>query len=159
VRLVSSLLDRALQRPWTTALILLAGLVVSVASQVLGDQAFQRGWALSAWIAWPAGTVVFFVPGFITWLLILVPSGRVEGPWTRRSAAVLVTGTALGALVQLLDDHVFNHAGTDNPLGISIPWPFQDLLTLAALLLVGAALLGTLITLPIRVARGRRSRT
>jgi hypothetical protein len=59
-------------------------------------------------------------------------------------------------VIQLLDDHVFNHAGMDNPLGFNILFPIQDLLSGVALLVLGIALLGALVTLPGRIGRARR---
>ena len=140
--------SRAQQRPGITASLLFIGSVVSVCAVLAGDAAFRQRWSLAKWIAWPGGTAVFFVPALFFWLLLLVPTRRIEGKWASRAAAVLLTGTALGIPVQLLDDHVMNHPGTQNPLGVSIPFPLQDLLTFVALVLVVlAGLLGILIAL------------
>ncbi len=68
-----------------------------------------------------------------------------------------LVGTTAGVIVQLLDDHVLNHAGTDNPLGIGIPSPYQDYLTGLALLVLAAAFVGALITAPARIAENRRA--
>lgn len=155
---VPSMFARTTENPRKTALVLLVGSVFTASTVWLGDLAFDRGWTGARWLAWPGGATVFFVPAFISWLLLLVPSGRVDGRWTRRVAVMIIWGTATGGIVQLLDDHVFNHPGTENPLGISIPFPFQDLLTLVALVLLGVGFLGTLITFPQRLAaRNRRS--
>lgn len=121
-----------------------------------GDGGDLRG--VSRFIAWPAGTAPFFIAGSAVWVLGLIPHGRIEGRWTRRSMVGGLSATVAGAVIQLLDDHVFNHPGIENPLGFSIPYPFQDLLTFAALVMMGAALLGVLVTMPGKIRSAVRSR-
>jgi hypothetical protein len=149
-------IGRALEQSWTTTAVLAVLAALSIGSVVIGDRAFRGGWAAAAWIAWPGGASPFLIIGLVVWLVLLIPAARLEDTWTRRCAGLCLAGVAGGVIVQLLDDHVFNHAGTDNPLGIDIPFPIQDLLTSVGLLAVGAALLGALLTLPARIALARR---
>jgi hypothetical protein len=95
---------------------------------------------MAPWLAWPGGATPFLVAGLVVWSLLLVPAARLEGSWTRRFGALCLVGTVAGVIVQLLDDHVLNHAGADNPLGIAIPSPIQD--AGLALLVLAVALVG-----------------
>ena len=152
------MLHAAMRRPARTAVVLAAFAAVGLASVFLGDVAFRHGWSMAQWLAWPGGATPFFVAGLVVWSLLLVPAARLEGSWTRRFGALCLAGTAAGVIVQLLDDHVLNHAGTDNPLGIAIPSPFQDYLTgRLALLVLAVAFVGALITAPGRIAEHRRA--
>lgn len=90
--------------------------------------------------------------------LLLVPDGRLDGPLRGRIAWLAWRATLGFALVQLLDDHILNHAGVDNPLGFSIPSPYQDLLSLVGLVGLAVAGAAALATLPSRlIARRRRA--
>ena len=112
---------------------------------------------MGPWLAWPGGTTPFFVAGLVVWCLLLVPAARLEGRWTRTFGALCLAGTTAGVIVQLLDDHVLNHAGTGNPLGIAIPSPYQDYLTGLALLVLAVGLFGALSTAPGRISEHRRA--
>lgn len=143
--------ERALRHPLTMGLILLGGCIIAIASALIGTKAFEQGWSNAAWLAWPSGVIPFFIPGLILWLLLLIPPGPLENRWTRRVAMTLVTSVALGAIVQLLDDHVLNHAGTDNPLGFSLP--YQDFATTVPLIMLAVALVGTVLVTIYRAVR------
>ena len=133
---------------------------MSLTSLAYGDAAFGEGSTLPAprLGAWPAGTVVAWIPCLATLLLLLIPDGHLDGTWRLRLSTLAAWGAIAFAAVQSLDDHVFNHAGTDNPLGFSIPFPFQDLLSLAGLVVLGVAFAGALVALPGRL-RGRWAAT
>jgi hypothetical protein len=145
-----------MRRPARTAVLLAAFAAVGLASAFLGDVAFRHGWSMAPWLAWPGGATPFLLAGLV-WSLLLVPAARLEGSWTRRFGALCLVGTVAGVIVQLLDDHVLNHAGTDNPLEIAIPSPIQDYLTGLALLVLAVALVGALLTAPGRIAGNRRA--
>ena len=132
-----------------TALTLVVAAVVTIGLVFAGDLAFDRGWGIAPWIAWPGGASVFLIPGAVIWALLMIPSGRMTGIWTRRFATITISATVMGAVMQLLDDHVMNHPGTNNPLGFSLP--MQDYLELLPLLLVVVSLIGALVTIPGRI--------
>jgi hypothetical protein len=146
-----------MRRPARTAVLLAAFAAVGLASIFLGESHFGTA---GGWRRGSPGRVApphFLVAGLVVWSLLLVPAARLEGSWTRRFGALCLAGTTAGVIVQLLDDHVLNNAGTDNPLGIAIPSPYQDYLTGLALLVLAAALVGALITAPGRIAGNRRA--
>ncbi len=145
------MIARALARPMRTAVLLAGGVAVAGLSLVAGNRAFDEGWSAAAWVAWLSGTLPFLIPGLVLWLLLLIPSGRIEAPWTRKIASLVLIAVGLGTVLQLLDDHVMGHAGTDNPLGFSIP--FQDYLQIPVMALLALGALGTVVTLPGRVLR------
>ena len=151
------MLHAAMRRLARTSVLLAAFAAVGLASVFLGDVAFRHGWSMAPWLAWPGGATPFLLAGLVVWSLLLVPAARLEGSWTRRFGALCLVGTVAGVIVQLLDDHVLNHAGTDNPLGIAIPSPIQDYLTGLALLVLAVALVGALLTAPGWIAGNRRA--
>lgn len=154
---IKDVFKRALQEPRTTLVILIIGCMIAIGSALVGTKGFEEGWSASPWLAWPSGMLPFLVPGFVAWLLLLVPPGPLENPWTRRIGTTLIVAVVLGSVLQLLDDHVMGHAGTDNPLGFSIP--FQDWLTAVPLTMLGVAFVGTLLVTVYRLARYLRRKS
>lgn len=146
----------AKERPVGTLGVLAALVVLSLASTLVGDRAFDRGWGAAPWIRLPGAIAPFVVGGLLIWLVLLAPDGRFTGTWTKRSASACLAATLSGIVIQLLDDHVNGHAGTDNPLGFNLP--LQDVFTLVALVVLGLAFLGAVLTLPGRISRSRARR-
>lgn len=144
---------KLLATPKTTAFILLLSASTAVGLLFLGDYAFESGWGAAPWIAWAGGTVPFLAPGVIIWALLMIPTGTLTGRWTIRFATVALASTIAGSVMQLLDDHVMNHAGTNNPLGFSLP--LQDYLELPVLALMVICLVGGFVTMPGRILRSR----
>lgn len=104
-------------------------------------------------LAWPGGTYIAFGLGTIVLGLLLVPDGRLDGRWRWLAARAVWWATIVFATLQMFDDHLLDQAGTSNPLGVEIPYPFQDLLEIPCLLLLGVVFLGGLVTLPARLLR------
>lgn len=144
---------KLLATPKTTAFILLLSASTAVGLIFLGDYAFESGWGSAPWIGWPGGTAAFLVPGVIIWTLLMIPTGTLTGRWTIRFATVALASTIAGSVMQLLDDHVMNHPGTNNPLGFSLP--LQDYLELPVLALMAICLVGGFVTMPGRILRWR----
>jgi len=139
------------------AAMLAAAGALAAGSLWYGSVALETGSSLplGRWVAWLGGTVPPIAIGVAVLGLLLVPDGRLDGP-IRRKLAWLAWRMTLGfVVVQLLDDHIFDHAGMDNPLGISIPFPYQDLLSLVGLVGLAVAGVGALVTLPSRLIARR----
>ena len=146
------------ERPLLAASILAGAAVIAFACYRLGLGMFvsdQDANLLGRAVAWPGGTAPAFAAGAVVLGLLLLPDGRLEGRW-RRGIGVAVWWVALlFALFQLLDDHVFGHAGTDTPIVVAIPYPIQDLAELPMIGFLLVALAVALITLPWRLGRRR----
>ena len=86
-------------------------------------------------------------------LLLLIPDGRLTGRLRTSVTTVALAAATAFAIVQILDDHPMDHAGTPNPLGFTIPSPYQDVLTSAGVLVLVAALVVAIVTVPGRIRR------
>jgi hypothetical protein len=87
--------------------------------------------------------------------ILLVAGGRLEARWRSLAARTVWWSTLCFAVLQLLDDHLLDQAGTSNPLNLEIP--YQDLLEIPVLALLVVVFVGTLVTLPFRLVRMRVS--
>jgi hypothetical protein len=105
-------------------------------------------------VTWLGGTFMAFGFAAVTLGVLLIPDGKTDGKLRRAAALVTCWASFMFAALQLLDDHVLNHPGISNPLGLAIP--YQDYVEIPILfsLLCGFAI--AVVTLPIRLARAMR---
>ena len=150
-------------RPMRRLLMLAAGAAVAYGfyrwGRVLlapteGLPADQRS-LFGRFVAWPGGTWIPFAMGSVTLGLLLVPDCRLDGRWRWRAGRVAWWATLAFVILQVFDDHILDQPGTVNPSGIAVPSPFQDLLEIACLALLGIVFVGAVVTLPARVLRRR----
>jgi len=108
---------------------------------------------LGRFVAWPGGTWPALSAGALVVGLLLVPDPRLEG--RRRWAIARVTWwtTLVFAIFQIFDDHLTGHAGTPNPLNVSIPSPHARHALRRLQLLTGVVLEQAVGPLPWRLAR------
>ncbi len=140
--------------PIRAALLLAVGAAIAYVSYVTGLAMFgtnEEATLFGRFVAWPGGTFPPLALGAAVLGVLLIPDGHLDGRW-RWVIAIATWWIALVfALFQLLDDHLMGHAGTENPLGVAIPAPYQDLLELPMIATLTGALGVVVLTLPFRL--------
>src|SRR5439155_17409296 len=153
------------RRPVRSAMALAVGAVVAYLCYRIGatllapteGRSADRRSLLGRFMAWPGGMMMPLAAGAIVLGVLLIPDRRFDGRWRLILARVTWWTAIAFAVLQLLDDHLLGQPGTVNPAGVEIPSPFQDLLELPLLAILGLGLLGALVTLPGRVLERRKT--
>ena len=142
------------EHPVRAVLLFAAGAAIAYASYVTGLAMFatdEEATLFGRFVAWPGGTLPPLALEAVVLGVLLIPDGRLDGRWCLTIAITTWWVALVFALFQLLDDHLMGHAGTENPLGLAIPSPYQDLLELPMIAALVGALVVAVLTLPFRL--------